>query len=330
VKLLELILFLAGLVLLIVLVAETGLDRLTADISLIGWGFLLVLTQEFIPHTANTLGWIFATSPSRRSIPFTQLLAYRLAGDGINHLTPTATLGGEFIRTRLVLPRLGVEEGTASVTIAKFAETAGQVIFIAGGLVAVLPFLPGLGPYRWWMFAIVTAALVGIGGLAWMLQYGLFTIAARVLSFPGFTRKWFASHSKQIEEIDLRIRHCLQTRPLDLVMSIACFTFAFGASVIEVWLILKFLGLPAPWTVVLGVEVLSVLIEAVLFFVPMKMGIQEGGKMLIFKILAMDPVKGLAMGVIRRGRELFWALVGLCIYVAVRAQPDAPAAGAEG
>jgi hypothetical protein len=84
---------------------------------------------------------------------------------------------------------------------------------------------------------------------------------------------------------------------------------------------MSFLGLPCPWYVVLGVEVLSVLIDAVMFFVPIKMGTQEGGKMLIFKILAMDPAKGLAMGVIRRGREIFWALAGLCIYAAVRARP---------
>jgi len=314
-------LFVLGAVLLIVLVAETGLGRLAADVSLIGWGFVLVVAQEIIPHAANTLGWVFATSPSQRHVPFMRLLAYRLVGDGINHLTPTATIGGEFVRTRMIMPHVGVGEGTASVTIAKFAETAGQTLFIAGGLFVVLPFLPGLGPYRWVMFAVVAVSLVGIAWLGWMLRRGFFTFAAKILSRLGIARTWLTQHAEQIKDVDMSIRDCTNNRPTDLILSIACYGFAFAASCVEVWLVLYFLGLPAPWYVVLGVEVLSVLIDAVMFFVPIKMGTQEGGKMLIFKILTMDPAKGLAMGVIRRGRELFWALVGLVMYAVIRSRP---------
>jgi hypothetical protein len=63
----------------------------------------------------------------------------------------------------------------------------------------------------------------------------------------------------------------------------------------------------------LTVEVLSVAIDGMLFFVPAKAGTQEGGKVLIFTILGLDPAKGLALGIVRRIRELTWASIGLMI-----------------
>ena len=61
------------------------------------------------------------------------------------------------------------------------------------------------------------------------------------------------------------------------------------------------------------IEVLSVAIDALLFFVPAKAGTQEGGKVLIFHLLGLDPAKGLALGIVRRLRELSWSMVGLIV-----------------
>ena len=83
--------------------------------------------------------------------------------------------------------------------------------------------------------------------------------------------------------------------------------------VVEIYLILWFLGVPVSVHRALTVEVLSVAIDGMLFFVPAKAGTQEGGKVLIFTILGLDPAKGLALGIVRRIRELTWASIGLLI-----------------
>jgi hypothetical protein len=49
------------------------------------------------------------------------------------------------------------------------------------------------------------------------------------------------------------------------------------------------------------------------FFVPLRAGTQEAGKALVFAMLGLNPVQGLAAGVICRIRELSWAFVGLAI-----------------
>jgi phosphatidylglycerophosphate synthase/uncharacterized membrane protein YbhN (UPF0104 family) len=320
----EIGLFAAGVLLLVLLVREVGWERLLADISLIGWGFTLVWAQEILAFGASTIGWMYAIAPAARRVPFLRLASFRLAGEGINHLTPTATMGGEFVRARLLSRHLGSRDGTAAVTLAKFAETAGQVLFITLGLALLLPFVEGLGPYRWGMMAVVCSATAGVVLLWRLLDRGFFALAARRLSALGIARGWFTRHGEEIGAIDTLIRECTRTRPSDVAKSIFWYGAAFAASAIEVWIILRLLGLPAPWHTVIGVEVLAVLIDGLLFFVPAKMGTQEGSKMLIFLILGLPPEKGLAMGLIRRARELVWDLVGLLIYAVIRTRSGAP------
>jgi hypothetical protein len=59
--------------------------------------------------------------------------------------------------------------------------------------------------------------------------------------------------------------------------------------------------------------VLAVLIEGAFFFVPARVGVQEGGLYTIFFALGLDPAKGFSLGLVRRLRELVWGLVGLII-----------------
>ncbi len=315
-------LFVVGAALLIFLISRTGVDNLYADITLIGWGFVLVLAQEIVAHTANTLGWHFAISPEKRTVSFARLFVFRLAGDGINHLTPTATIGGEFVKARLMQPYTGGKESTSSVTISKFAETAGQTVFIALGFILILPFLDELGVYRWVLFGVVLLFTLIIIILLVLFEKGFFRITAKSISSLGIAKKWISGYSENIEQIDATIRRCTGERRKDLFLSVMFYTIAYTATVIEVWIILYFLGLPTDWYLIVGIEVLAVLIEAVTFLVPFKIGTQEGGKMLIFKIFSLDPAKGLALGVIKRGRELFWSFVGLVMYAVVRVVRD--------
>ena len=83
--------------------------------------------------------------------------------------------------------------------------------------------------------------------------------------------------------------------------------------IVEVYIALHWLDAGATWTRAAVIEVLSVSFDALLFFVPAKAGTQEGGKVLIFTLLGLDPAKGLTLGIARRLRELTWSMVGLTV-----------------
>src|SRR5207245_3122789 len=73
---------------------------------------------------------------------FSQLLAVRIAGDTVSHLTPTATLGGDFVRVRLLRGCGRTSTVVASVVIAKLSQIVAQVAFIVLGLLVVAGTAP--------------------------------------------------------------------------------------------------------------------------------------------------------------------------------------------
>jgi uncharacterized membrane protein YbhN (UPF0104 family) len=83
-------------------------------------------------------------------------------------------------------------------------------------------------------------------------------------------------------------------------------------------LMLYFLGIPLSVTRVVVVEVVSSTVDALLFFVPGKIGTQEGSKVLAFTILGLDPAKGMSLAILRRIRELTWAAIGLVLLSRLR------------
>ena len=95
--------------------------------------------------------------------------------------------------------------------------------------------------------------------------------------------------------------------------SSVCFFLGWAAGVLEVYLILFFLQVPVTVERALTIEVLSTMLDALLFFMPGTVGTQEGGKVLIFSVLGLDAAKGLSMGILRRIRQLVWAGIGLII-----------------
>ena len=136
-RLLDRGLLVVGLALFVGLLHHIGTRAVLENLRVAGWGIAAICLQELLAFGANTLGWWFAFPSPRPSISFVRLLAVRMAGDSINYLTPTATLGGEVSRAVMLRAHdaVGVE---SSVIVAKLAQTAGQALFVAGGVMFVV------------------------------------------------------------------------------------------------------------------------------------------------------------------------------------------------
>ena len=300
-------LLVGGLVLFFVLLHRLGVGAVWENLLLIGWGFAPIVGQEMAAITFNTLGWRWAFPPPRPSLPFWPLAVARLAGDAINNLTPTATMGGELIRARM----LGTPDSSAvwaSVAIAKISQAFSQVIFIGAGMLLVATPLPA-GFHR--------ALVIGVGFIAISLvlaialqRRGMFVAGIAMLERLGLPVPLHVG--ERLRKLDEDVAR-FYSDPRPFLVSCAYFFGGWTMGVVEIYLILHFLEIGASWRRALTIEVLSTSIDAVLFFVPAKVGTQEGGKVLIFTILQLDPAKGFALGIARRIRELFWSFVGLAL-----------------
>jgi putative membrane protein len=301
-------LLLAGVLLFVVLVRRLGAGEVWRNLQLVGWGFLLVLAQEAVAYGLNTLGWSYAFPPPRPRIAFRQLLAARLGGEAINNLTPTATIGGEVVRARMLEGLCDPHAAWASVAVAKLSQTAAQMLFVFVGLVVVVRDVPLPEGFRGGLFvglaAITAGLLLGIA----LQRRGMFGAAVRLAGRLGLQVPQ-ALHA-QIARLDAEIARVYRA-PRGFAASVACFFAAWCMGPVEIYIIMACLQLSPTWGLAFTVEVLSVAIDALFFFVPAKAGVQEGGKALIFRLLGLDPAKGLVLGIVRRLRELTWSLAGL-------------------
>jgi uncharacterized membrane protein YbhN (UPF0104 family) len=89
------------------------------------------------------------------------------------------------------------------------------------------------------------------------------------------------------------------------------------ASAAEVWVLLRLLGTSISQTDALIVEGLAQPIRATSIFVPGAVGTQEGGGVALCSWLGIPPAAGLALWLVRRGREVLFDAVGL-LYLAAR------------
>lgn len=308
----ERVFLISGMILFVFLLRELGVQTVLGNLQLVGWGIAPIIMQEFLSYIANTLGWLAAFPSPRPHIRFTNLLKARIAGDAVNYLTPTATLGGEFVRTRYLR---GQAEGTAlvaSVAVAKLSQTIGQIAFIIIGLAIILDDTPLPAPVRHGLLGGLAAFTTLTVVLIVVQRRGMFAPMLRVAQRLGLSAR-APEFTRRLQHLDQEIARFHGNATGAFALSSASFFVGWAIGVVEIYLILWFLGLPVSMHRALTIEVLSVALDGVLFFVPAKVGTQEGGKVLIFTLLGLDPGKGLALGILRRIRELTWALIGMLV-----------------
>ena len=311
-RIVEWVFLFGGLVLLGFLIAELGAATVVANLQLVGWGMLPIILQELVSYFANTLGWLAAFPEPRPAIPLLYLTQARIAGDAVNYVTPTATLGGEFVRTRLLRGRAASTSIVASVAVAKLAQTVGQIAFVIIGLGIVLDDTPLPAATRHGLLAGLAAFSALVVGLILAQRRGMFAPLVRVCEGLGLPAR-APEVTRRLQRLDEEIARIHANANGAFALSSFSFFVGWCIGIVEIYLILWFLGVPVSVHRALTIEVLSVAIDGMLFFVPAKAGTQEGGKVLIFTILGLDPAKGLALGIVRRIRELTWASIGLLI-----------------
>ena len=305
----ELLVLGLGAGVLVATVWRIGIDDLVRDLRVLGWGLAFILLVESLAVACNTWGWMLGFPAGERTVTQGRLLAARLAGDGVNYLTPSGTVGGEFLRVRLLGSGMPLGLRWASVSVAKIGQTVAQVVFVVLGLALVLPRLTRTAPWVAWLAGGSAALLVSLA-FAWLLSRGIWRTFASAVGGIGL-RGWLpVAWAAPGRDLDAALRRLGGWR---LAGSLACFLGGWTVGAAEIYLILAWLGGPVDWQTALAVETGSVLIDGILFFVPGKVGTQEGGKVVIFAALGLNPARGFTVGVVRRIRELAYASLGMAV-----------------
>ena len=308
---LRLLLAVAGLALFGWFIYRAGPAEIVSAFRRLGWYAPLVLLPFGVVYLFDTLGSRAAFGKHR--VPaFGKLMRLRWAGEAVNSIVPSAYIGGEAVKIYL-LRKQGVPPmvATSSTVIGKTIQTFAQVGFITVGAIAGLTILPAGHPARYGMFAIAAIGTVLVILLFRLQRRGMFTTLA------GFTRKLqlripaLERGETSLRELDHRIGNFWRTDPFHFRLSGLLYFTGWICDALEVFLVSHLVGMPLTWVEALAVESFTSIAKALGIFAPGSIGVQESGIVLLFRIFGLPQALGIPYAIIRRGREVIYAIIGL-------------------
>jgi uncharacterized membrane protein YbhN (UPF0104 family) len=306
----ELLMLVAGLAMLGELLHKMNAAAVMASISAVGWGFSLLITQELVAHVFNSLGWLYSIAPKTADkFRFGRILLMRIAGDGVNYLTPSATLAGEWARAAMMGGEHSLDERLSSVALAKITQTLAMALTSVVGVVCAFSMhanFADLGPmlrHGSWLVAAIIGFIVFLEVRAGKSDK---TMAGPASGSSGV---W-----AQLKNVDHVMMSFLRLYPGRFALSVFCFLVAYLWGAFEAYWICRFLGVPVSVPTAVLIEMLAVFLDGIFFAVPGKAGTQEATKVAIFSALGYLPQTGLAFGIVRHIREMFWAVTGFSLY----------------
>jgi uncharacterized membrane protein YbhN (UPF0104 family) len=294
------------------------------------WPALPVMVLiEGAAKLANSLGLRCALSPAGRRTPLREIFRLTLEADAVNHLIPTASLGGNALLTRGLMRDGSLSESVVAVTTANCAQNIAQFLLVLAGsalALAATPIPASLRPAVW--------GVMGVSGVIVCVFFvvqlrGAFVFLSAVLRRVHIRAEYLLERARQVAALDESLRAVLLARPADFALSILCFACGWGVSAAELFVVLRLAGVPFRWQQALAIHALAVFIDSVVFFMPARAGSQEGGKVLAFSAVGLPGAAGLIFGLLRRAREIVWALLGYALLArrSAAAEPALPAAG---
>ena len=311
-KILRLILPGLGLLLLGFLVGKVGLDEILRSLALIRWDFALVLLVACMWHVTNTIAWSFAFADAFRP-RLRALIMTKLAGDAVSQLTPLANMGGEPLKAYLLRNQAPTSRGLASVIINKTAQVMTGLLFTVVGLcLVVLNWnLPQAVPLP--IQIGLTSLLLLAAALIWLLyrkQRHLFSSLLALFRRLGLRMDLVESKMTRAVRIDSEISRFYHEHKVRFALVLLFHAAGWMLGAFETYVILRALGEGVSFDVAFLITSLAVIINSLFFFMPSNIGVLEGGQVFLFLTLGLNPALGLALGIIKRMRKIFWISVG--------------------
>jgi putative membrane protein len=305
-----------GAVLFIALLGWQGFGSVASTLAAAGWGLLAVAAFHFAPLLLDAGAISILFSRNERDVTLRDAVLARWAGESVNSLMPAGQIGGPMLMVRHLSQRgMRARDAAAVITVSTTMQTVAQLIFSLVGVVLLTDYAAGGSSSA---VAIAVMAVVGVIGAMIFGFYlaqrrGLFGRAMRFASgiAARFSKKrdW-SSLVSRAEAVDTAV-HALYRERGKVAGSFGLSMLGWIVGTGEVWLALNLLGHPVGWTEALLLESLGQTIRGAAFAIPGSLGVQEGGYLLLARLVGLPPEAALALSLAKRARELLLGVPGI-------------------
>jgi uncharacterized protein (TIRG00374 family) len=316
---------------------SADLGRALDLVQSLGWRLPLLLLPNLVAILVENSGWWLSFSRLGARPPFPRLLAVRVTVDALMLGLPSGAVVSETVQPILLKRRCGVpfERAIVASVARKFFVVVSHGLFLAAATILA-----------WTLLDQDSTAAIGRRGLPWLLlaaalvlvSVALATVAAtthgkvadrvhRGLDRVGgrWLGSWLERNAPRFQRTDEGLAAFFEQDRSGLLLPVLFYELAWFARAVETWLFLRLVGVDVPIVAAMVIETALILVRAMAVPVPAGLGVQDAGYVLCLRALAVPDATtvGAAFVVLKRGKDLFWILLGFLLLGAGRRRGDA-------
>jgi len=314
---------LLGLGLLGYLVFRSGPGAVWKQLQAVGWGFALVILVGGIAQLAKTCAWRQAFTCDISGLSWSRSFVAQLISDGIGQFGVAGKVVGEGARISLLGRAVPLPNGLSAGAIDGALHIFTAVLLTVSGISATLLLAPLSGTWRVYavlLVAVLMSAAI-LAAVSVRNRWQLVGRATRAIGRLPRLHTWVSGKQPIIDSAEDNLLSFHDKAPAAFWATLIFNLLWHMLAVLEVYIILRFMGAKVAIGGAFIVEALTKVINLVGAFNPGNFGTYEGGNMLIAKIFGVTGTAGLTLALCRRARTVFWAGVGaMCMIVMKKAE----------
>ncbi|HZH34848.1 MAG TPA: lysylphosphatidylglycerol synthase transmembrane domain-containing protein [Pyrinomonadaceae bacterium] len=316
-KILAVVLTVCGLALFSYFVYTAGVGEILDGIRNLGFGFLVVLLIYSGKISMRAYGWTLCVEKPYK-LKFVEAFKAVVIGESLSSLLPLGILVSGTSKAVVVRKQIPLVVGLSSIAIENLFYSLMTGIMISGGTIV---FLHTLHPSE----NLITAGYTLIAVIA-ALTIGGFFMVVQEWRFASSLANWLYNRRVAVKLLHhgraevLRFEDLIygfyRRHPEKFLPLVMLLTVFHALGVLEVWFILRSISdvLPDFLTAFL-LESVNRIILVVFKLVPFLVGVDEAGAQFITDGLKLGAAVGVTLAIVRKGRMLFWTLIGMALLV---------------
>jgi uncharacterized membrane protein YuzA (DUF378 family) len=319
---------LVGIVLLGYLILRTGPDVVWKQLQAVGWGVALIITLGGVSQLVKTCSWRQAFTCDLSRLSWFRSIVAQLISDGIGQFGVAGKVLGEGMRISLLGRSVPLSSALSAGAIDAALHSFTAVLITVSGIAATLLLAPLSGTLQFYALLLVAALItvVILAGVAVTKRWHPIGNTIRAIARLPRIGNWIRGMQPVIDSAEDKLLSFHDAAPAAFRAAFLFNLLWHVLAVLEVYVILRFMGTKIAVGGAFIVESLTKVINLVGALNPGNFGTYEAGNMIIAKIFGVTSTAGLTLALCRRVRIVFWAGFGAMCMIAMKridsAQPN--------
>ena len=313
---------------------DVSFAELWGHICHAGYWLIPIVGIWIVVYGINALSWMSVirgnADPDER-VGFWRIYKLTITGYALNYATPVGGLGGEPYRIMELSKDMSKQHATSSVILYAMMHIFAHFwfwftsvfLYLALAATGNLPFDTTVGII---LCLVIVFCLIAFYLFSRGYRYGLVVRVIRWIGhlprLKGWSERFLAAHGESLHNVDAQIAALHQQSRRHFYAALGLEYLSRIVQSAEVLFMLLLIGVDCGG----GIEGItltflhSILIMAftslfanLIGFLPMQLGVQEGGFAISTVALGLTSAQGLFVSIICRVREMIWIFIGIML-----------------